>query len=106
VDVDGNPVDWIAKGNGLDNFKSFQLYWVWNESWDDAVKNGWIRFDNIGGQNYTRYQNGVTTTGTFTINEATNEVTLAGNTLLQKCWQLDESNNQCFKGSERFGQRL
>jgi hypothetical protein len=83
LDVNGNPVDWIAKGNGWTTSKSSSYNWGWNETWDDAAKNAWIRFDQIGGQNYTRFQNGTTTTGTFTIDESKNEVTLTGNTLLQ-----------------------
>lgn len=82
LDVNGNPIDWIAKGNGWTVNKSSSYNWGWNESWDEAVNNSWIRFDQIGGQNYTRFQEGVTTTGTFTIDETTNEITLAGNTLL------------------------
>lgn len=83
LDVNGNPIDWIAKGNGWTANKNSSYNWGWNESWDAAVSNAWIRFDNIGGQNYTRFQNGVTTTGTFTIDEVNNEVNLVGNTLLQ-----------------------
>ncbi len=83
LDVDGNPVDWITNGNGWTESKSSSFDWGWNDTWDAAVNNAWIRFDNIGGNNYTRFQNGATTTGTFTINEATNEITLVGNTLLQ-----------------------
>jgi hypothetical protein len=94
LDGAGNPVDWIAKGNGWTTNKASSYNWGWNETWDDAIKNSWIRFDNIGGQNYTRYQGGVTTTGTFTINETTNEVTLVGNTLLQNAasW-MNPTNN-------------
>ncbi|KIC95876.1 hypothetical protein [Flavihumibacter solisilvae] len=81
LDANGNPVDWVAKGNGWTTSKSSSYNWGWNESWDEAVKNAWIRFD--GGMNYTRFQDGQTTTGTFSIDEANNEITLAGNTLLQ-----------------------
>lgn len=83
IDVNGNPLDWIAKGNGWTANKSSSYNWGWNETWDDAVKNAWIRFDNLGGQNYMRFQNGATTTGTFTIDESKNEITIVGNTLLQ-----------------------
>jgi hypothetical protein len=83
LDVAGNPVDWIAKGNGWTTSKASSQDWGWNASWETAVQNGWIRFDNIGGQNYTRFQNGTLTTGTFTIDEANNEITIQGNTLLQ-----------------------
>jgi len=83
LDAAGNPVDWIKAGNGWTTSKASSYNWGWNETWDAAATNSWIRFDNIGGQNYTRNQNGVTTTGTFTINEPTNELTLVGNTLIQ-----------------------
>lgn len=83
LDAAGNPVDWVAKGNGWTTSKASSSDWGWNASWDAAVSNAWIRFDNIGGQNYTRYQNGAMTTGIFTIDEANNEVLLQGNTLLQ-----------------------
>jgi len=82
IDVNGDPVDWVAKGNGWTTDKSSSYNWGWNETWDDAVKDAWIRFD-YDGQQYTRIQSGAVTTGTFTIDEATNEVTLVGNTLLQ-----------------------
>jgi hypothetical protein len=83
LDANGNPIDWIAKGKGWTTSKASTFNWGWNETWDEAAKNAWIRFDNIGGQNYTRFQNGVSTGGTFTINEATNEITLNNNTLIQ-----------------------
>lgn len=83
LDVNGNPVDWLDKGKGWTTSKASSYNWGWNDDWDNAVKNSYIRFDNIGGQNYSRYQNGVLTTGTFTIDETKNEVTLVGNTLLQ-----------------------
>ena len=83
LDVNGNPVDWIAKGNGWTKDKSSSATWGWNQTWDDAVVDSYIRFDNVSGQNYSRYQNGTLTKGTFTIDETKNEVTLVGNTLLQ-----------------------
>ena len=83
LDVNGNPVDWITKGNGWTISKSSSFNWGWNDSWDNAANGAWIRFDNISGQNYSRFQNGTLTTGTFTIDEAKNEITLVGNTLLQ-----------------------
>jgi hypothetical protein len=83
LDVNGNPIDWIAKGKGWTTSKASTYNWGWNETWDETAKNAWIRFDNIGGQNYTRFQNGVSTGGTFTINEAANEITLNNNTLIQ-----------------------
>lgn len=80
----GNPIDWIAAGKGWTESAASSRDWGWNDSWVTAVADSWIRFDQFGGQNYTRNQNGVTTTGTFTINEETNEITLSDdNTLLQ-----------------------
>ena len=84
VDADGNPIDWIAGGNGWTASWESSYDWGWNDSWNAAVHGAWIRFDQFGGTlNYTRYQNNVQTTGTFSINEETNEVTLEGETLLQ-----------------------
>jgi hypothetical protein len=83
LDVAGNPVDWIAKGIGWTTSSASSFDWGWNATWDAAVSNAWIRFDNIGGSHYTRFQNNASTTGSFSINEATNEITLTGNTLLQ-----------------------
>jgi len=83
LDGTGNPIDWVGKGNGWTTDKNSSYNWGWNESWDDAIKNAWIKFDNVGGQHYTRFQNGVLTTGNFTIDEAKNEINLQGNTLLQ-----------------------
>jgi len=84
LDASGNPVDWIAGGIGwtVDSADSYD--WGWNDNWSAAVDGAWIRFDQWGGLNYTRYQNGVETTGTFSINEESNEITLVGNTLLQE----------------------
>lgn len=83
LDVSGNPIDWINKGKGWTKSEKDSRDWGWNDSWVDAVKDSYIRFDNSGGQHYSRYQNGTLTKGTFTINEATNEITLKDNTLLQ-----------------------
>ena len=82
IDVAGNPVDWVAKGNGFTTNKASSYNWGWNDTWDDAVKDAWIRFD-YSGKKYTRIQNGTITTGTFIIDETKKEVTLVGNTLLQ-----------------------
>ncbi|HTD93468.1 MAG TPA: hypothetical protein VK644_06640, partial [Chitinophagaceae bacterium] len=82
LDAAGNPVDWIAKGIGWTTSSASSFDWGWNATWDAAVSNAWIRFDNIGGAHYTRFQNNASTTGAFAINEATNEITLTGNTLL------------------------
>ncbi|HYC85760.1 MAG TPA: hypothetical protein VEB86_11080 [Chryseosolibacter sp.] len=84
LDASGNPVDWVAAGIGWTTSHQSSRSWGWNDSWAAAVDGAWIRFDRFGGaQNYTRFQNGVSTTGTFTIDEETNEITLVGNTLLQ-----------------------
>ncbi|TXK36692.1 hypothetical protein FVR03_17070 [Pontibacter qinzhouensis] len=85
LDASGNPVDWIAGGKGWTESAASSSDWGWNTSWETAVADSWIRFDRFGGtQNYTRRQKGATTTGTFTIKEDTNEITLSnGNTLLQ-----------------------
>jgi len=84
LDAAGNPIDWIAGGVGWTESAASSSDWGWNSSWDAVASDSWIRFDQFGGQNYTRNQNGTTTTGTFTINEETNEITLSdNNTLLQ-----------------------
>ncbi|WP_230680152.1 hypothetical protein [Pontibacter sp. 172403-2] len=84
LDVAGNPVDWIAGGKGWTTSAADSKDWGWNDTWVTAAAGAWVRFDQFGGQNYTRYQNGETTTGTFTINEETNEITLSeGGTLIQ-----------------------
>lgn len=82
LDATGNPIDWIAKGNGWTTGPGSSADWGWNAGWVTAVSNAWIRFDNIGGNHYTRYQNGTTTSGSFSIDEANNQITLTGNTLL------------------------
>lgn len=82
LDVEGNPVDWIAKGKGWTKGQGDSRDWGWNDSWVAAAKNSWIRFEKAG-LKYTRNQNGVITKGTFSINEATNEVILDPNTLIQ-----------------------
>lgn len=95
LDAAGNPVDWIAKGRGWTTGASSSADWGWNAGWTAAVNNAWIRFDNIGGNHYTRFQDGVTTTGTFSIDETANEITLTGNTLLQNAasW-MNPTNNK------------
>jgi hypothetical protein len=82
LDTAGNPVDWIGKGRGWTTGHASSRDWGWNDSWDDAVKDSWIRFDRVG-LKYSRYQDGVLTEGTFSINEATNEITLTNGLLLQ-----------------------
>jgi hypothetical protein len=50
------------------------------------VKDAWGRFD-YNGSKYARIQNGIITTGTFTIDETKNEVTLVGN----NCFRMQEA---------------
>ncbi len=84
LDAGGNPVDWIDTGKGWTTNASSSYNWGWSDDWIAAVQNSWIRFDTFGGQNYSRYQNGTLYTGTFTIDESLNQITLSsGNTLLQ-----------------------
>ena len=83
LDGKGNPVDWIAEGKGWTKSANDSRDWGWNADWDAAAANSWILFDRMNGQNYTRNQNGVITSGTFTVNEETNEVTLSNNSLIQ-----------------------
>jgi hypothetical protein len=84
LDAAGNPVDWLASGTGWTTSHSDSRDWGWNNSWDAVAESSWIRFDRFGGaQNYTRSQNGTVTTGTFTINNETNEITLENNLLIQ-----------------------
>lgn len=83
LDADGNPVDWLASGIGWTEGADSSRDWGWNAQWDEVAEDSWIRFDQWGGMNYTRYQNGEETTGTFSINEETNEITLIDNTLIQ-----------------------
>jgi hypothetical protein len=83
LDGSGNAVDWIGKGKGWTKSSNDSRDWGWNNSWDAVASSSWILFDRLGGQNYTRNQNGIYTRGQFTINEETNEVTLIGNTLIQ-----------------------
>ncbi|MEH6405935.1 MAG: hypothetical protein V7767_01515 [Leeuwenhoekiella sp.] len=84
LDAAGNPIDWIAGGIGWTVDSSSSYNWGWNEAWDAAADDSWIRFDQWGGMNYTRSQNGVESTGTFSINAETNEITLINNTLIQE----------------------
>lgn len=81
LDVNGNPVDWVAKVNGWTTSKQSSYSWGWSDDWETAVNGAWIRFENNG--NYSRFQNGTLTTGTFSVDDAKKEVTLVGNTLLQ-----------------------
>jgi hypothetical protein len=84
LDGKGNPVDWLGKGKGWTTDASSSYNWGWNDEWAEAADNSWIRFDQFGGKlNYTRSQNGVVTTGLFTIDEEKNEINLGSNTLIQ-----------------------
>lgn len=76
-----NPVDWIKAGKGWTKVANDSRTWGWNTSWDAAVANSYIKFQKTG-MKYTRNQGGVETTGTFTINAASNEIVLNNNTLL------------------------
>lgn len=84
LDAKGNPVDWIAKGIGWTTGPASSDNWGWNAGWTEIAGNSWIIFDKIGGrQNYTRNQSGVISQGSFSINEAANEIVLVNNTLIQ-----------------------
>lgn len=84
LDASGNPVDWLAAGIGWTTGPGSSSDWGWNPDWAAVAGNSWIRFDQYGGkQNYTRSQNGVVTSGLFTINAETNEINLGSETLIQ-----------------------
>jgi hypothetical protein len=84
LDAAGNPVDWLAAGIGWTTGPGSSSDWGWNPDWTAVANNSWIRFDQYGGkQNYTRSQNGVVTSGLFTINAETNEINLGSETLIQ-----------------------
>jgi len=84
LDGNGNPVDWIGKGKGWTADASSSYNWGWSDEWAAVAGNSWIRFDQWGGKlNYTRSQDGVITTGLFTINAETSEINLGTNTLIQ-----------------------
>lgn len=83
LDSKGNAVDWLAGGIGWTESSDDSRDWGWDDDWDDIAANSWIRFDRFEGQNYTLNQEGVVSTGTFSINEETNEINLNGNTLIQ-----------------------
>jgi hypothetical protein len=83
LDGKGNPVDWIGKGKGWTTDSSSSYNWGWDDNWAAVATNSWIRFDQWGGKmNYTRSQNGVVTSGIFTINTETSEINLGSETLL------------------------
>jgi hypothetical protein len=83
IDAEGNPIDWIAKGKGWTKSHNDSRDWGWNNALDVVAKDSWILFSRMGGLKYTRNQHGVVSSGTFTINEQTNEVTLNGELLIQ-----------------------
>ena len=84
LDGNGNPIDWIGKGKGWTTGASSSYNWGWNDDWAAIANNSRIRFDQWGGKlNYTRSQNGVVTSGLFTINAETSEINLGSNTLIQ-----------------------
>lgn len=83
MDADGNPVDWIKAGKGFTTSYTSTAGWGWDPaSWNAALDHSYIKFEK-NGLKYTRFQGGTKTTGTFTVDESKNEVTLVGNTLLQ-----------------------
>src|SRR5690606_38487675 len=84
LDANGNPVDWVNAGIGWTEDATSSADWGWNDSWAAVAADSWIRFDQWNeAQTYTRNQSGVETSGIFTINESTNEITLEGETLIQ-----------------------
>lgn len=84
LDGNGNPVDWIGKGKGWTTGASSSYNWGWNDDWTAISNNSWIRFDQWGGKlNYTRNQNGVITSGLFTIDAEKNEINLGTDILIQ-----------------------
>ncbi len=82
LDAAGNPIDWIGAGNGWTADAKSSWDWGWNQAWDDIARNSWIRFEK-NGMKYFRNQNGALSSGTFSVNEATNEVTLINNKLIE-----------------------
>ena len=102
LDAAGNPVDWIAKGKGWTKSHADSRDWGWNNSWDAVAADSWILFNRLGGQKYTRNQAGVLTTGTFTINEASKEVTLTGDFLLQNPGSFMSPTKSTFKVVKAF----
>ncbi len=83
LDGTGNPVDWITAGNGWTSAASDSYDWGWNDEWATISSDSYIRFDQYGGtQNYLKSESGVETSGTFTIDEETNEITLSDDGML------------------------
>lgn len=85
LDGTGNPVDWLAKGKGWTKVPGDSYNWGWNDNWAaiSTSPTSWIKFEKSG-MKYTKSQEGVISTGTFSVNQATNEITLSGsNTLIQ-----------------------
>jgi hypothetical protein len=102
LDAAGNAVDWIGKGKGWTKSSNDSRDWGWNNSWDAIAADSWILFDRISGQKFTRNQSGVVTTGTFSINEATNEVTLNGDLLIQNPGSFMSPTKNTFKVIKAF----
>lgn len=70
-------LDWLASGIDWTSGPVDSWDRGWNLEWEAAAQKSCIRFDQWGGMNYTRY-----TTGTFSINKGTNQITLHDNTLI------------------------
>ncbi len=105
LDAEGNPVDWLASGIGWTENADSSRDWGWNADWDAVAADSWIRFDQWNGLNYTRYQNGEETTGTFSIDEETNEITLEENTLIgvEGNWMAPTTNTiKVVKATENY----
>lgn len=89
LDETGNPVDWLAGGIGWTTDASSSYNWGWNDDWTATAENSYIRFDQYGGtQNYFKNENGVESSGTFTIDQSESgdyaTITLSdGGTLIQ-----------------------
>ncbi|POY37463.1 hypothetical protein C3K47_06790 [Solitalea longa] len=105
LDVNGNPVDWVAKGKGWTAGQGDSRDWGWNDSWVAAATNSWIKFEKTG-LKYTRSQNGTLTSGTFSVDASTNEINLGSNTLIQNAghWMNPTQTTikviKAFKGEE------
>lgn len=103
LDGSGNPIDWIGKGKGWTTGASSSYNWGWNDDWAAIANNSWIRFDQWGGKlNYTRSQNGVVTSGLFTINAETSEINLGTETLIQNSASWMNSTTSVIKVVKAF----
>ena len=103
LDAEGNPIDWIGKGKGWTTGHASSRDWGWNNTWDVAAADSYIKFEKSG-LKYTRFQNGVKSTGTFTIDEAKNEVSLSGTgaTLIQNTGSWMNPSQTTFKVVKAF----